>query len=85
MFKCQECGRKFKTSGAAERAASDGCPKCGGVDIDLDTEATAGGGISPVRKSKPDRLPLFYDEADNPSNGWESPEPRADSLHPEGL
>ena len=37
MFACQECGRKFKTAKAAERAARNGCPKCGGVDIDIDT------------------------------------------------
>ena len=35
-WKCQECGRKFKTTLAAARAANNGCPKCGGVDIDLD-------------------------------------------------
>lgn len=37
-WKCQECGRKFKTVKAAERASYNGCPKCGGVDIDLDTD-----------------------------------------------
>jgi len=36
MWKCQECGRRFKTTGAAEKAALEGCPGCGGVDIDLD-------------------------------------------------
>ena len=36
MFKCQECGRKFRTAQAAERAANDGCPLGGGVDIDVD-------------------------------------------------
>jgi DNA-directed RNA polymerase subunit RPC12/RpoP len=36
MFKCQECGRKFKTVRSAEKASKDGCPGCGGVDIDLD-------------------------------------------------
>lgn len=36
MWKCQECGRKFRTVQAAERAASDGCPNCGGVDVDVD-------------------------------------------------
>jgi hypothetical protein len=41
MFACQECGRKFRTAGAAERAASDGCPGCGGVDIDLDPDPPA--------------------------------------------
>jgi predicted RNA-binding Zn-ribbon protein involved in translation (DUF1610 family) len=39
MFACQECGRKFKTTKAAKRAANNGCPKCGGVDIDLDSQA----------------------------------------------
>lgn len=33
-FACMECGKKFKTLKAAERAADRGCPKCGGVDID---------------------------------------------------
>jgi predicted nucleic acid-binding Zn-ribbon protein len=37
-WKCQECGRKFRTVKAAENAAMDGCPKCGGVDIDIDTD-----------------------------------------------
>ena len=37
-FKCLECGKKFKTVRAAERASYEGCPKCGGCDIDLDTE-----------------------------------------------
>lgn len=36
MFACQECGRKFKSSRAAEKAAYNGCPDCGGVDIDID-------------------------------------------------
>ena len=36
MFACQECGRKFRTAKAAERALNDGCPGCGGSDIDLD-------------------------------------------------
>jgi hypothetical protein len=36
-FACQECGYKFRTLAAAERASfgPDGCPKCGGADIDL--------------------------------------------------
>lgn len=38
MYACQECGHKFRTTKAAERAANDGCPKCGGVDVDLDVE-----------------------------------------------
>ena len=35
MFCCLECGRVFRSVRAAERAAHDGCPGCGGVDIDL--------------------------------------------------
>lgn len=35
-FACQECGKKFKTVVGAERASRNGCPKCGGCDIDLD-------------------------------------------------
>lgn len=41
MFKCQECGRKFKTAKAAQRASNNGCPGCGGVDIDLDVPRPA--------------------------------------------
>jgi predicted nucleic acid-binding Zn-ribbon protein len=37
MFACLECGRKFRTANAAYKASIHGCPKCGGVDIDLDT------------------------------------------------
>ena len=33
-WECLECGRKL-TLRQAERASSVGCPKCGGVDIDL--------------------------------------------------
>jgi hypothetical protein len=36
-FACMECGYKFRTIASAERAAfgPNGCPKCGGADIDL--------------------------------------------------
>ena len=36
-FVCMECGHKFKTVKAAEKAAfgDKGCPKCGGADIDM--------------------------------------------------
>ena len=34
-FICMECDKDFWTTEAAERAASEGCPNCGGVDIDL--------------------------------------------------
>jgi predicted nucleic acid-binding Zn-ribbon protein len=46
MFKCQECGKKFRTTAAAQRAVNNGCSGCGGSDIDLDTDPT------PVCKSK---------------------------------
>jgi len=39
-FKCMECGRKFKTARAAEKAAWDGCPGCGGADINMDPDPT---------------------------------------------
>ena len=44
MFQCMECGRKFRTVKAAERACMNGCPKCGGVDIDL----------APIAENNPD-------------------------------
>lgn len=32
---CQECGHRFQSAAAAERAVfGDGCPKCGGTDVD---------------------------------------------------
>lgn len=40
MFACQECGRKFKTTKAAERAVDKGCPGCGGSDIDVEQAKT---------------------------------------------
>lgn len=56
MFKCQECGRKFRTTKAAERAALNGCPGCNGVDIDLDPEAP----VIPVvaKRTKPVSNPI---------------------------
>jgi predicted nucleic acid-binding Zn-ribbon protein len=39
MFKCLECGTRYRTAKAAEKAARDGCRKCGGVDIDVDVDA----------------------------------------------
>lgn len=50
MYACQECGKKFKTTKAAERASNNGCPKCGGVDIDLDTSPA---GTTPRKHQKP--------------------------------
>ena len=35
IFKCMECGKPFYTTEAAEKAAYSGCPRCGGVDIDI--------------------------------------------------
>jgi hypothetical protein len=36
LFECQECGKKYYTEKAAERAmfGNSGCPGCGGSDID---------------------------------------------------
>jgi hypothetical protein len=35
IFVCLECGKKFYSAKSAENASNNGCPKCGGVDIDL--------------------------------------------------
>jgi len=35
MYICLECGKKFKTTRSAEKAVEDGCPGCGGSDIDI--------------------------------------------------
>ena len=35
MYECKECGKEFKTTKAAENASYNGCPRCGGSDIDL--------------------------------------------------
>lgn len=37
LFACQECGKKFYNAESANRAVfgDNGCPKCGGSDIDV--------------------------------------------------
>ena len=37
LFMCLECGKKFYSAKSAERASmgNDGCPGCGGSDIDI--------------------------------------------------
>lgn len=40
-FACMECGKRFRTAKAVEKAQSVGCPKCGGCDIDLDDRELA--------------------------------------------
>lgn len=42
-FACMECGKRFATLRAAEKAAfgPDGCPRCGGSDIDMSKPVTA--------------------------------------------
>ena len=35
MYECLECGKKFYSTAAAQRASYNGCPKCNGVDIDI--------------------------------------------------
>lgn len=72
MFACTECGRKFKTVRAAERASHDGCPGCGGVDIDI----------------APDGVPGKAHAKNNPHNGgpgFRGPAPGApDYVPPRG-
>ena len=36
-FQCMECERIFNSINAAEQAMEEGCPKCGGSDIDIAT------------------------------------------------
>lgn len=60
MFACMECGRKFSTTKAAQNASNNGCPKCGGVDIDLDPSP-------PVPKYNPPTAEARYN---GPSHGF---------------
>ena len=65
MFKCQECGKKFRTVAAAERAVNNGCPKCNGGDIDIDPDATRvySAKAKPKAKAKPShRVPVSFGE-----------------------
>jgi predicted nucleic acid-binding Zn-ribbon protein len=63
MFKCLECGRKFKTARAAERAFYHGCPGCGASDIDLDTDPPR-----KPRRTDPRGLRLHRPPAQPPDN-----------------
>jgi predicted nucleic acid-binding Zn-ribbon protein len=53
MFVCLECGKKLRTARAAEKASYNGCPKCGGVDIDLDTTEGRHEALSRDAKTQP--------------------------------
>ncbi len=55
-FACMECGHKFKTIAAAQKASfgDKGCPKCGGADIDL----------APVEAPKRAPKPVSYSNED---------------------
>lgn len=35
-FRCQECGKKYRTVASIQNAMRNGCTKCGGSDIDVD-------------------------------------------------
>ena len=41
LFSCRECGKRFYTVRAAERASFNGC-RCGGGDIDIHVESETG-------------------------------------------
>ena len=45
MYECLECGKKFYSTAAAQRASYNGCPKCGGVDIDIYLPGTPQRGV----------------------------------------
>jgi Zn finger protein HypA/HybF involved in hydrogenase expression len=40
-WKCQECGKLMTLKQAESASFGDGCPKCGGSDIDLDVPESA--------------------------------------------
>lgn len=64
MFKCQECGRKFRTVKAAYRASLHGCPGCGGVDVDLDESPRPV--KAPARKAPPQPSDGYHGEERDP-------------------
>lgn len=66
-FKCMECGKKFATVKAAEKAQQNGCPKCGGTDIDLSESA----GDEEVDLWNPDK------DVTNPGHPMMKPKPKA--------
>ena len=72
MFACLECGRKFRTANAAYRAAMNGCPKCGGVDIDVDSAPS-----KPRAASAPAPDVLTFGSERNGEPAPEGPKPAA--------
>jgi predicted nucleic acid-binding Zn-ribbon protein len=36
MFKCMECGQKLTTPQAESALSGNGCPRCGGSDVDVE-------------------------------------------------
>lgn len=56
MFVCLECGKKFKTVKSAEKASYNGCPKCGGVDIDLDVPETPDDYVKRIKLKYPSEV-----------------------------
>jgi DNA-directed RNA polymerase subunit RPC12/RpoP len=64
LFQCMECGKKFKTTKAAEKAQQDGCPKCGGTDIDLAEQSE-------------DRTDLWHPDKDVKNPGLPMEKPKA--------
>lgn len=56
-FQCLECEKLFYSVRAAEKATEEGCPSCGGVDIDLwchpEESTNPSNGWEPERSFKP--------------------------------
>lgn len=65
MYVCLECGKKFKSEKAAERATDDGCPKCGGTDIDLDVDLSSGFQDDPLPKYDRIGRPIITEDLDS--------------------
>lgn len=63
-FQCMECGKKFRSVKAAENAQQNGCPKCGGTDIDL-------------AEHEEDRTDLWHPDKDVKNPGLPTDKPKA--------
>lgn len=52
---CQDCGHRFKTVAAAQRAMDSdrGCPKCGAADVDFSGPLTARQALGKDRSASP--------------------------------
>lgn len=62
LFACMECGRNFYSTATARRAANNGCPGCGGVDIDVFV-------VGPEGRVPPEAMPTPSDLKEDGTGG----------------